>query len=895
MTIADEIVAQSSGARFYRADLHIHSYKGSHDVKDGTMTPDAIVRTAVAEGLSIIAVTDHNEIVNVPPLMAAARSSPILVVPGLELSTPEGHLLVYFKDVDALSDYYGRLHIADRGTANSRCQNSMLDCLKQIDPSNGFAILAHVDAPAGLEEKVPGYPPHKADILTSRSLLAIELQSATSQISFSPSDPEPQREAIGQKRIAELKIGQRQYLARVMFSDSHTLAALGKNALGNRRMTRIKMDTPSHHGLRVALVDSDARVRLEDEVPSEVPYLVGVKLEGGFLDGQVVHLSRNLNCIIGGRGAGKSTMFEAIRSVSETHSPSKIVDSEIWPDTLSLVWADEAGQQHTVIRRTQEESENIDDPILGPVTVPVDAYGQNETAQTSVNAQSDPYALLRYLDQFIYFGKTKLEEEGVRQALLDNQTQIEKAQLEVAKIPDFARLLATVQQQLKAIEKAKATEVVALERKIAEERVLRSTIEQKITDLSGQASKSSILNSISDLRKLTPAAPLSVGAKEHAAVISLIDHFEGKVKTAQATIVENAKALATGSRIPLNQWKTKEQEAAAEIESKRKELASQGVKLDIAYIRKLAADEAEYKKSLAAATTWEPYLKELRTKRTELLKNRIQVASRISASRTGYSVKASNSLKGAMGDLLVSVKFVEGALSTDAEDIIQRAMSWRTVQVPRATLIVEQVPVPKLIEAVRRTDPTALTHVIGPDGSGLFTKSESLDIVKNLGQQQFLFELERCEVDDRPRILITRMIREPGKPPRPLTRDFRRLSLGQQQSILLSLMLLSESPYPLIIDQPEDNLDSEFIYHSLVPVLRRAKERRQVIVVTHNANIAVLGDAEQIIALKSTNDKSQIVARGSIDSQPTKSIACQILEGSEEAFRRRSKIYGIVP
>ena len=52
-------------------------------------------------------------------------------------------------------------------------------------------------------------------------------------------------------------------------------------------------------------------------------------------------------------------------------------------------------------------------------------------------------------------------------------------------------------------------------------------------------------------------------------------------------------------------------------------------------------------------------------------------------------------------------------------------------------------------------------------------------------------------------------------------------------------MLSSDSNMPLIIDQPEDNLDSEFIFHSLVPVLRTAKERRQVIIVTHNPNIAV--------------------------------------------------------
>ena len=97
----------------------------------------------------------------------------------------------------------------------------------------------------------------------------------------------------------------------------------------------------------------------------------------------------------------------------------------------------------------------------------------------------------------------------------------------------------------------------------------------------------------------------------------------------------------------------------------------------------------------------------------------------------------------------------------------------------------------------------------------------------------------------------------------------------------------------MIIDQPEDNLDGEFIYQSLVPVLRRAKERRQVIVVTHNANIAVLGDAEQIIVLRANNERGVITNRGSIDDSDIRGAACAILEGSEEAFRRRARIYGI--
>jgi hypothetical protein len=113
-------------------------------------------------------------------------------------------------------------------------------------------------------------------------------------------------------------------------------------------------------------------------------------------------------------------------------------------------------------------------------------------------------------------------------------------------------------------------------------------------------------------------------------------------------------------------------------------------------------------------------------------------------------------------------------------------------------------------------------------------------------------------------------------------RDFSKLSLGQQQAVLLSILLFSQSNEPLVIDQPEDNLDSEFIYKTFVRSLRRVKEKRQVIVVTHNANIAVLGDAELIVPLRASSDKSVVRDRGSIDTPCTKDLACTILEGASK-------------
>jgi ATPase subunit of ABC transporter with duplicated ATPase domains len=260
--------------------------------------------------------------------------------------------------------------------------------------------------------------------------------------------------------------------------------------------------------------------------------------------------------------------------------------------------------------------------------------------------------------------------------------------------------------------------------------------------------------------------------------------------------------------------------------------------------------------------------------------------------RTAFALKATKNLQGTLGDLTLSVKFLANALSSEAESIIQDAMGWRTVQVPRAALLTEKATVPAILSMIEANDVSRLAALTDDDGNRPFSPSDAREILERLSQPSTKFALERCTVRDRPRITVTKKIGS-GAQKKFVTRDFSRLSLGQQQSVLLALLLSSDSQSPLIIDQPEDNLDSEFIYHSLVPVLRRAKERRQVIIVTHNANIAVLGDAEQIVTLKSTSDKGVIVSRGAIDQAETKRIACQVLEGAEEAFRRRGRIYGL--
>lgn len=127
-----------------------------------------------------------------------------------------------------------------------------------------------------------------------------------------------------------------------------------------------------------------------------------------------------------------------------------------------------------------------------------------------------------------------------------------------------------------------------------------------------------------------------------------------------------------------------------------------------------------------------------------------------------------------------------------------------------------------------------------------------------------------------------------------------KLSVGQRGTFYVCMKLATE-PFgcPLVFDQPEDDLDNEFIMNDLVPLLRRIKKYRQVIVVTHNANIVVNGDAEQVIV--ATNDNEVIsyqcgaLEDGDIDEgRGIRALVCRILEGGREAFETREKKYGFL-
>ena len=352
-----------NGALFYKADLHIHSYgvgSGSFDVTDTSNTPEAIVDTAFDKGLKVISVTDHNEILNSIIAVNYSKDRDILVVPGIEISTTQGHLLLYFETIEQLRAFYGFLTFNQDKTI---CNQGIVECLNKAQQHNGIGVLAHISLSSGFEKTIRRYGPQMEEIFKCENLLGLEITCKDDSLLYTDYDLSQEHKHL--LDIWRTNVGNKlhQDIAKLMSSDSHELSKLGNNAEGNNRLTRFKMPSLTFRAFRLALLSSESRVRLEDDIPEQRPIIKNIKILGGLLDGTNIELSPNLTCIIGSRGAGKSTLLESIREGTGNNGGSSILNSEVWPQTIQLEYVDEVGQVLSFLKEKNSATENRTDPI----------------------------------------------------------------------------------------------------------------------------------------------------------------------------------------------------------------------------------------------------------------------------------------------------------------------------------------------------------------------------------------------------------------------------------------------------------------------------------------------------------------------------------------------------
>lgn len=893
MTLKEEINKVSSGATFKRCDLHIHSYgqKGSKDVTDINMTTHNIIETAIKENLDIIAVTDHNSIENIEDAINYAKGKQIEVIPSVEIATIQGHFLFYFPTFKDLNNFFGKL---DFSSDMKICNKGAKECLDIAAKYSGFGIAAHIEKDSGFEKILPKYNPFKEEILKHKNLLGIEISDPENINWFSCDDSNVNRRNLFELRKKTLEREEDYELAKVMFSDAHSLKQLGINAAGNKKLTRIKVDKFSFASFKIALLDPSSRIRIEELIPSNIPHFTGLKIEGGFLKDHVIKLSKNLTCIIGGRGAGKSTLFESIRVISGNSPESNLVDSEVWPEKISLIYQDETGKKHIFTREKSDEIRNVTDPIDGIVNVPVESYGQGETTSKIQNCDKDPGILLSFFDEFIDVEDLKFQEGELRQQLFDNQSQIEQLSIDAKSIPDFEKLKKDTDSKIRTLKEKKVGELVKYEENLVKGREFRSSLIEDLDKLIKTIRESFADKTLYEEVIELDDSVLIIGKDQFKKIKELLIEFFKDIEKTSIKLTTQTNALVKELRTYIQEWKNKEFEILNKIEQKKKELEKKGIHFDMAFIRKVTQDAETFKNRLYKLYRKRKQLKDALKDRKELIKRRREIRHNIFQRRLEWSININNILKGTVVDYLIKVRFKEGLLSQELQEFIKNTMEWRTSQVPKARIIAENVSPLQLLDGICYKDLSILNSLKDNEGRKLFTPTDIQNILITLDSPEHVFRLESLKFEDFPEIIVTRFVLKPDGTKAPQVRNFTRLSLGQRQSIILAILLYSKSTYPLIIDQPEDNLDSEFIYKTIVRNLKRIKESRQVIVVTHNANIAVLGDSELIIPLKSTSERAFIKNRGSIDNEQTKEITCDILEGGKQAFEKRMEIYGLV-
>lgn len=894
MAKLSEITAVENGARFFNVDLHVHTYGASADVNDAGMTAQAVVDSAVSQGIAVLAITDHNSDANVSAAIthaATTHAGKVLVLPGVEVTTAHGHLLVYFPPdkQQALNDYIGRLElIGPRGAENTRTAKSMSDSIALAYAAGGMCIAAHIDRErTGFEKFAVGFQNWKKDIICSPGLFGLECDDVAALDWYSEGDSGGDVAAArlrlfnARKEVGELE--GRLHLAHLQGSDSHSLTRF-QTGDATKPWTRMKMTDLTWEAFRTALTDPTARVKAKATLPKSIPRIRGVAMTGGFLAGEVIHFSDNLNCFIGGRGTGKST---AIRSLAYALGVNeKFGNFDSCPDSI-VVYCEDAdgviyGYKRTkggdVIVRAKEDGTVTDVP---PDAFRIEYYDQGEIEDVAKDPLNSPQLLQAFLDRHTKLRDLHEGEEGLMAQLRENGAHLIQLEGRFQQLPEKKSALKDIETKLKIAEEGKLKDIVALQSQITSERTVRGAIED-VAKVYNTGLKLS--NFERDYDKLVEAAGTLTTDQQSIELLQAVSTSLSEVRSFLGTKTKeiNAEFKVRGKALLESMAKLKENHARLEQELAPKiaELKTKGLAANLAEIEQLLKQKGVLGAEIAAIEQKQLELKTYRDERQRLRTQLTEVRQEMTNRRKSLLAKVNENLSRSLQDYLVFVHYDDAGIIDGFLAFIRSKMSGTYFPEQLANQLCSKVTPSDLAEWVLGKNRDQLKAVSG------LNDSWCQQVIDKLFFWECIFELQVLAKPPRPTITV----RTRSTPARDI--QVAQLSDGQRHTILLTIAVLADSNIPLVIDQPEDDLDNAFIFTSIVSTLRAVKERRQVIMVTHNANIAVLGDSELLLPMQRTDDHGQIVERGSIDRAKTKVLVQKILEGGSDAFNRRKEIYG---
>ena len=917
------------GSRWWKFDFHTHT-PASLDTKNwqpaigagAKVPPETWLLKYMAAEVDCVAVTDHNSGAWIDDLKTAYQGMcaeppdkfrELALFPGVEISVYGGfHLLALFGPEAGTGDIerlLGRVEYSGtRGDSDDVTRKGGAEVVRAVIDAGGIPIPAHADRQGshgkGLlavrgDSRVPEFDAGTVrQVMDVEGLLAVEWEDLNHQ---------PPTYVERQFRR----------LARVLGSDSHSFR--GRGAPGSR-YTWIKMASPTLEGLRLALLDgNDVSVRRSDEGPFEpfrmpAHFVAGLEINSARFMGnknpERLCFSPYYNALIGGRGTGKSTIVHALRlayrrdeelqHLGEGAEPCREFERFRAPvegrdgggalreNTKIRVWLMRDGVMHCVQWRAggrpavvMEQGRDgkwrrSPSQVVSTERFPIRLFSQGQIAAMAGEGRQ---ALLDVIDEAAQVSDLDSRFKEARDIFLTQRAHRRELEGKLESQPELERRLADLQRKINALAESRHSEVLkAYQQALWQIREVDATRQQlqetpgHIADLARDPLLDDWPDGTFDASQDSDALAWR-GEAEQA-----LSEAREELERAADKLAARATALDADRR--LMAWKRRAEKAQGDYKTLQDSLAAQGVS-DPQAFGHWTQECQELKSQLQELNHLRTDYKRLRSENKAQWECLHTMRQAITKERAKF---VENKLK---GNELVRMEVV--GFGYDEHRIERGLRELLEVQDERFSA-----------DLLERSDGKDAKKGLAFDLAVAEDRAAALRDIQlrlckcdeNFGghfRNYLKRRLEKPEFADHilcwfPEDDLRIKYRRGGGKGR--WSDITQGSQGERSAALLAF-LLAFGDEPLVLDQPEDDLDNHLIYELIVSQIRKNKRRRQLIIVTHNPNVVVNGDAEMVHAFAFVRGQCRVSQRGALQEKSVRDEVCDVMEGGEEALSRR--------
>ena len=878
------------GMRWFKCDLHMHTpvdpghWQGPLLQDDPNESAQAYIRRCYDVGLECIAITDHNFMSKdfIPKLKDAIQKLSseygyeITLFPGFEINADVGkgmHLLGIFEpdadlcEIDHILTQCGvPMPRHKSGGAHEPSSQRLPEIIKTVQKRsasgllNGIVICPH-PCKTGIFDNDRISEWLQQHEWKTPDLFAVEVPTPISQMS------QGWQRLFGNGDDCDPDWRRIRPMAALMSSDSKTLTDSSVANYIGKRFCWIKMSKPSIESLRQAFLDWESRICLEPKPPRvDHTHVQSISISGTkFLEDQTVIFSPHLNCIIGGRGSGKSMLFESMRLGLRSELPCN----------------DDDEKKHVAVEQINRLRGTFDDSAR--IELQVHHDGVEDCEETFARCDSE----LAVLEQEVAELTRQLEARTQVQEELKRHRAAQEAQRYLDSL--LVTSQHTEERLKKLVEELEAEPPPLGDRlETFPEKIFFEQTEEKTTR--------AYQNLTSSLRSATETFRESIDL-----ALSKNPEWQKMQTTIKEAEDQFYAACSEKGLDPQEAEKMRE----AELQQRTKQATLEAKQVECENFKKQKPDMTILWQQLA--NCWKEETESRRAVLQEISSSeampRIKNGEPVVKTSLVFAGDRDNFLQlwGELApDRRTNVGRIWDRFSRDGGndnigdhlfDAFQSSLN-KTPDTPIQSLAEKPdtaIPSPDGTDTqIQWGNPIQWLelHLDKPDCLPPFLQ-QYLDDIKAVREQKaerwFQLSLKRI-----PDVADLMLFRSDGTEAGSFLK--KALSTGQKNTAILSL-LMARGDGPVLIDQPEDELDSEFLFRELVPMLRHSKNRRQLIIVTHNANIPVNADADLVYALQAKNGRGVCRTQGGLDRSAVTKAVLDIMEGSEVAFRRRKEKY----